>query len=150
MVYRKVPEYWRWVFRPPAMDEMIRFFGVDDPEELVRRYDAALEQLDADPLLSLDYTLFEVSDYELEHFRDDWLGGRYFPGLEREDVARIICEGLAEALLVARDASLPVEVVWVAVAPEGTFRVEHVASDRAVTIVFVTPEPATSETPDTI
>ncbi len=126
---------------------MERWFGIDDVEIRIERYDAAiavLEQAEGDWLThAADAGLGEGA---VSHFENDWLDGGFWPGLEREVVLEALREGFRDAMIDGRSSGLPYAVVWVAIPDVAAdfFGVAHEVTVSAVTVVIATPEPTIS------
>jgi hypothetical protein len=138
-----------------ALQALDSFFGVDDARELASRYDAALERLE-DP--SFDITARTRSNVEaiasakndaapdpMEHFGRHWLGGDYWPNIKAETVSETVAAGYRDAIRAAKEASLPLNSIWVCATDDSnatTFRVDHCVGPNAVTVAIITPLPA--------
>ena len=142
-----------WLAKTDEMLAVDEFFGIDDIDELRGRYDAALERLTSGIDLSGgDWAAVDDSakaDSAL-HFGADWLSGDWWPNVAGEVVQEKIRVGLIGAMTTARDAGLPMSLVWVTGDPDYEsrfFEVDHVAGPRAVTVVIATPWPKRTSRP---
>lgn len=128
---------------------MERWFGVDDVELRVGRYDDAINVLE---LGEGDWLAHAgeagLGEGAVGHFEQDWLDGGFWPELSRDVVLEELRQGFRNAMVDGRASGLPYSVVWVAVpgAPADFFSVAHEISACAVTVVIATPEPAIPET----
>jgi hypothetical protein len=128
-----------------------RQFGGDESHYMAA-YEAALGRID-EPLAQLaerhrqdrDGQQAELSEDDVEHFRDHWLGS-WWRGLPVEDLLRA---GYKEAIRRAREAKLPIESLWIC-ADEKTFQVYIVEGPRQITVIVFTPRPVEHVPEDTL
>lgn len=142
-----MPAGYGWLEKSDEMHRVDEYFGVDDVEELDRRYADALERLSAGGSFSLDSGEWksnpEVGE-SLAHFGNHWMNRQWWPNVAGEDVAGKLRDGFAAAITTAREQALPLSVVWVTSDPDYRsthFEVDHVAGARAVVVVISTPYP---------
>jgi hypothetical protein len=128
-----------------------RQFGGEESEYMAA-YDAALERIDA-PLAELaerhrhdrDGQQAELSEDDVEHFREHWLGSWW----REHPVEDVLRAGYAEAIRRARDAKLPIESLWIC-ADEKTFQVYIVQGPRQITVIVFTPQPVEHVSEETL
>lgn len=79
----------------------------------------------------------------MAHFRDHWLSGAYFPGVDRDVMLRTLADGFGAAVTAAQSAGKPLVPVWVRGGDAGgsDFRVDHTETATAVVVAIITPEP---------
>jgi hypothetical protein len=124
------------------MDEFMeieRWFGTEDPDELLRRYDQALEMLATDDVDAwLNHSMDAgVSEGALNHFRRDWVEGSEMP-VEGSQITAALHDGFSAALSEARDNGVRTSIVWVERGSE--FTVDHVLGGNGVTVIVSVPE----------
>lgn len=142
-----------WLGKSDEMFAVDEYFGIDDPEELRQRYDDALDRLGAGiDLGSGDWSAVttDTKDDSVGHFLSDWLGGEWWPNVSRDDVHEKLRAGIAAAITTARDAGVPLSLMWVTADPDyesGFFEVDHVAGPRVVSVVIATPWPKRTSRP---
>jgi hypothetical protein len=116
-----------------------RWFGTEDPDELVRRYDNALEAMatgDTDAWLrhSMDAGVTERS---LSHFEADWIAGNDI-AVDGDAIMNAIHAGFAAAMTEARDKRMRMSLIWMERGSD--FAVDHVVGGNGVTVVMTVPE----------
>jgi hypothetical protein len=143
-----------WVVIIEELVLVEQYFGVDDPEELRRRYSAGIEALDTAEVEGWfrDAHRKGLPDDALTNFRDNWLEGAKLGGVAGEHVADEIRQGFVTALSAARASEKKLSVVSVLgeTGPDA-FGVRHIEGPNAVTVVIRIPadasppaQPATS------
>jgi hypothetical protein len=132
-----------------ALQRLDEWSAADDRQEL---YSAALARL-ADPdfnILGPTVAGIEGGDHygdgeaPLEHLKDHWLSGQYFPNLQSAVIVPAIREGFLRAIEEAQQLDLPLNAIWVRGAGDPgseDFRVDHVVGPTAVTVAIITPPP---------
>lgn len=124
-------------------------FGVLDMFDGTRQedYEAALARLESTSLRELAEQRVSaggLTDGDVEHFRNDWLG-TWWPQQHVEAVLRAgIRKALQTALPSDRHGLLPVEALWVC-ADETVFHVYVNEGPRQVTVIVYTPPPEYSD-----
>jgi len=116
-----------------------RWFGTEDPDELLRRYDTSSEMLasgDMETWLGLSAEA-GVTDEARDHFRNDWLAGSAV-GASGDEVIVALQEGFSAALADARDNGMRTSIVWIQRGSE--FSIGHVVGGNGVTVVISVPE----------
>ena len=136
----------RTVFKSLPVDRLNQFFNGSGPE-LRRRYELALEHLDSGRGLSGitemmsgggERGLTRLSDEDVSHFREDWLGDRgWTAGVDVEGIMRY---GYREAIQLALQgrSPLPIETLWVT-GTGGVFEIYVNEGDRQVTVLVFVP-----------
>jgi hypothetical protein len=128
-----------------SIDELMvieRWFGTPDPEELITRYDGALEALETGEMDTwLDHSRRAgITRLSSSHFKDHWMGGVVMPGVDPDRIATRLRSGFSAALADARDAVLPTNIVCVMLSDdEDAFDVGHVVGPNGVTVVISMP-----------
>jgi len=139
-----------------ALRALDSFLGARDPVVRSRNLEAARTRLEDRDFDLLGATVANVEEIArdgapapLEHLREHWLSGRYFPGLTGADIPATIREAFLAAILDAQPKNLPVQAVWVCATEDSNadvFRVDHVVGSVCVTVVIVTPRPDAAAT----
>ncbi|HTL87264.1 MAG TPA: hypothetical protein VL856_18930 [Acidimicrobiia bacterium] len=125
-----------------AIDELRlieAWYGTDDTEELIARYDAAIEVLsegNVDEWLDVARDA-EIGDDSADAFRENWLGRAHLPEVPDGKIEASFRDGLIEAHAAAREAGLKTSFVVAMLdnAPDA-FAVDHIVGVNAVTIVI--------------
>jgi hypothetical protein len=132
-----------------VIDELVlveQYYSVDHPEELIRRYDAALDVLETPEVGNWfrDRDRKRLSPEAEDTFRRYWLDGGALAGASGADVAEKIRTGFTGAFQAARARGKKLSVVSVvgATGPE-SFDVEYIEGENAVTVVMRIPLDAT-------
>jgi hypothetical protein len=115
-----------------------RWFGTDDRDELVRRYDDALATMDGDTEVWLRHSMEAgVTAGSLEHFQRDWVDGDDIAA-DGDHILNTIQSGFAAAMTAARDNQMRMSIIWM----EGgsDFAVDHVVGGNGVTVVMTVPD----------
>jgi hypothetical protein len=136
-----------------ALRWLDEFFGESDGDERTRRYDLALDRLEAD---DFDLTGPTVAGIErtrgsdknadpIRHLEQHWLTDEYWPAISADRVRDTLRDGYRDAIREAKERKLPLNSIWVCATTDSksdTFRVDHVAGPNAVTVAIITPKPA--------
>ena len=119
--------------------EIERWFGTEDPEELVGRYDAALEVMaTGDTEAWLRHSMEAgVTERSLAHFQDDWVDGDEIAA-DGGTIMNAIQTGFAAAMTEARDNGMRMSIIWMERGSD--FAVDHVVGGNGVTVVMTVPE----------
>ncbi len=88
----------------------------------------------------------ELTQADLDHFIDDWLGGGYFPGVPVEALLRA---GYSQAVRRARERQVPIVSLWMKT-PNAPFHVFVNETAQQVTVILVTPVPALDSPPSAL
>ena len=130
---------------PPAFREIEKWFDPEDEQQMIERYDAALEALNSsDPeawlALAQDTPL---ESEEFEHFRSHWLGAEgFWPSIPSEVCIDRMRDGYRKAIVAARENALPLLWMWLTpFSGVDVFEVDAAVGENAVAIVFVTSSP---------
>jgi len=128
-----------WFGRIDEFDHIEAWFGTEDPEELLGRYDRALEMLGTGDVETwLNHSIEAgVSTGDLEHFNNDWLDGDDVAA-SRDQITTALHTGFTNALTDARDNGLRTAIVYIQHGDE--FAVDHVVGGNGVTVVICVPE----------
>ncbi|MDH3706936.1 MAG: hypothetical protein OES57_12775 [Acidimicrobiia bacterium] len=97
-----------------------QYFGPG--EDLANRLDAVVEGIKVDGTddghddkFWSDADNAKLVEKSQDHFFDDWLGGGFFPGIDREHFYKQLRRGVRGAAVAAQksDPPLPLQIVWV-------------------------------------
>jgi hypothetical protein len=83
-------------------------------------------------------------DTALDHFREHWLRGDFFPDVDERAIRERLRNGFRDAIVEAQQLDRPLNVIWVRSDGDGKgadFRVDHVVGTASVTIAIITPLP---------
>jgi hypothetical protein len=89
----------------------------------------------------------DASSDPMEHLREHWLSGAYFPNIPADTIAARLQDGFREAVLASQTTGKPLVPVWVCATEDSkasVFRVDHVVTETTVVLAIVTPRPASS------
>ncbi len=136
-----------WLGTIEELQIMEQWFGVDDAEELARRYDDALTALESEDVETwlADAARAGVSADAATHFQADWLDGTTIPGVDRTTLESALRSGFTAALTDAKANGLKTSVLWVMLGagPEA-FGIDHLVGANAVTVVISVPNDTTA------
>ena len=131
-----------WLGTIQELQQIESWFGVDDAEELARRYDSALSALESEDVQTwlADAAQAGVTTAAADHFQADWLDGTTIPGVDRATIESALRDGFTSALTAAKESGLKTSILWVMLGagPEA-FGVDHLVGENAVTVVISVP-----------
>ena len=84
--------------------------------------------------------LFDVvtTDGERDHLLDHWFGRKpWWPHLKK--IEAVLRQAFIEALTLAQESKIPIEVYWICAGPGAHFEVSCACSPRQVTMMILTP-----------